>query len=82
MIEALADVMVIKGVPQHICSDNDPEFVTRDLRKWLASTGAKALHIELGSPWKNGYCESSNSELRDEFWNGEIFYSMKDQDPG
>jgi transposase InsO family protein len=36
------------------------------------------LYIEPGSPWENGYCESFNSKLRDEFLNGEIFYSMKE----
>ena len=83
VIEALADVMVIKGVPEPIRSDNGPEFVARDLRKWLANTGAKTLSIEPGSPWENGYCESFNSKLRDEFLNGEIFYSMKEiKDPG
>jgi transposase InsO family protein len=78
VIEALADVMVRKGVPEHLRSDNGPEFVARDLRKWLADTGAKTLYIEPGSPWENGYCESFNSKLRDEFLNGEIFYSMKE----
>ena len=78
VIEALADVMVIKGVPEHIRSDNGPEFVAKDLRKWLAHTGAKTLYIEPGSPWENGYCESFNSKLRDEFLNGEIFYSLKE----
>lgn len=78
VIEALADVMVRKGVPEHIRSDNGPEFVAVDLRKWLAATGAKTLYIEPGSPWENGYCESFNSKLRDEFLNGEIFYSIKE----
>ena len=78
VIEALADVMVLKGVPEHLRSDNGPEFVAKDLRKWLAATGAKTLYIEPGSPWENGYCESFNSKLRDEFLNGEVFYSMKD----
>jgi hypothetical protein len=32
VIEALADVMVVKGVPEHLRSDNGPEFVARDLR--------------------------------------------------
>ena len=36
------------------------------------------MYIEPGSPWENGYCESFNSKLRDEFLNGEIFYSMKE----
>jgi putative transposase len=78
VIGALADVMVMKGVPEHIRSDNGPEFVAKDLRKWLADTGAKTLYIEPGSPWENGYCESFNSKLRDEFLNGEIFYSIKE----
>jgi len=78
VIEALADVMVMKGVPEHIRSDNGPEFVARDLRKWLKTTSAKTLYIEPGSPWENGYCESFNSKLRDEFLNGEIFYSLKE----
>lgn len=78
VIEALADVMVMKGVPEHIRSDNGPEFVARDLRDWLAQTGAKMMYIEPGSPWENGYCESFNSKLRHEFLNGEVFYSMKE----
>lgn len=51
---------------------------TSDLRKWLAGTGAKKAYIEPGSPWENGYCETFNSKLRDEFLNGEIFYAMKE----
>jgi transposase InsO family protein len=27
---------------------------------------------------ENGYCESFNSKMRDEFLNGEIFYSIKE----
>ena len=61
-------------MPEH----DRPEFVAKDLRKWPTDTGAKTLYIELGSPWENGYCESFNSELRDEFLNGEIFYSLKE----
>ena len=70
--------MVLKGVPEHVRSDNGPEFVTKDLRNWLAGSGARTLSIEPGSPWENGYCESFNSKLREEFLNGEIFYSIKE----
>ena len=45
VISALADVMVMKGVPEHLRSDNGPEFVAKDLRKWLAKTGAKTLYM-------------------------------------
>jgi len=78
VIEALAEMMIEHGIPEYIRSDKGPEFVAKELRKWMAATGAKTLYIEPGSPWENGYCESFNSKLRDEFLNGEIFYSLKE----
>ena len=78
VIEALADVMLFRGIPEHIRSDNGPEFVAKELRKWLAKVGTGTLYIEPGSPWENGYCESFNGKLRDECLNGEIFYSLKE----
>ena len=78
LIDVLADAMIEHGIPEYIRSDNGPEFVARELRKWLVQTGAKILYIEPGSPWENGYCESFNSKLRDEFLNGEIFYSLRE----
>jgi transposase InsO family protein len=74
VIEALADVMLLRGVPEHIRSDNGPELVAKELRNWLAKVGTGTLYIEPGSPWENGYCESFNGKLRDECLNGEIFY--------
>ena len=78
VIEALADVMLFRGVPENIRSDNGPEFAAQELRQWLAKLGTGTLYIEPGSPWENGYCESFNGRLRDECLNGEIFYSLKE----
>ncbi len=78
VIEVVADAMIEHGIPEHIRSDNGPEFIAQKLRNWLADVGTKTLYIEPGSPWENGYCESFNSKLRDEFLNGEIFYSLKE----
>jgi putative transposase len=78
VIETLADVMLFRGIPEHIRSDNGPEFVAKELRKWLANLGTGPLYIEPGSPWENGYCESFNGKLRDECLNGEVFYSLKE----
>jgi len=78
VIEALADVMVAKGVPEHLRSDNGPEFVAKAIRGWLAELGVTTLFIEPGSPWENGYLESFNGKLRDELLNGEIFYTLKE----
>ena len=46
------------------------------VRDWLEKLGVKTLYIEPGSPWENGYNESSNGKLRDELLDGEIFYSL------
>ncbi len=78
VIETLADVMLWRGIPENMRSDNGPEFVAKELRKWLGNVGTGTLYIEPGSPWENGYCESFNGKLRDECLNGEIFYSLKE----
>ena len=78
VIDTLADVMLVRGIPEHIRSDNGPEFIARELQNWLARVGTRTLYIERGSPWENGYCESFNGKLRDECLNGEIFYSLKE----
>ena len=78
VIETMADVMLVRGIPEHIRSDNGPEMTAKIVRHWLAQVGTKTLYIEPGSPWENGYCESFNGKLRDELLNGEIFYSLKE----
>lgn len=78
VLETMADVMLVRGIPEHIRSDNGPEMTAKIVRQWLANVGAKTLYIEPGSPWENGYCESFNGKLRDELLNGEIFYSLKE----
>src|SRR6202030_4071442 len=78
VIEVLGEVMLGRGIPENIRSDNGPEFIAQELQKWLRKVGTGALYIEPGSPWENGYCESFNGKLRDECLNGEIFYSLKE----
>ena len=59
VLETMADVLVMRGVPEHIRSDNGAEMTAKVVRNWLTQVGAKTLYIEPGSPWENGYCESS-----------------------
>lgn len=78
VIDSFADVMIERGVPEFIRSDNGPEMVAKTLRSWLARLGTKTLYITPGSPWENGYCESFNGKLRNELLNGEIFYTLRE----
>ena len=76
VLEVLAELFARYGPPQHLRSDNGPEFTAKLVRRWLARVGVQTLFIQPGSPWENGYNESFNGKLRDEFLNGEIFYTL------
>ena len=65
--------MLVRGVPEHIRSDNGSEMTAKVMRNWLAQVGAKTLYIEPGSPWENGYIESFNGKFRDELLERELF---------
>jgi len=78
VLHCLTDLFVNYGVPEHIRSDNGPEFTAWAVRQWLGHLGVQTLYIEPGSPWENGYNESFNGKLRDELLNGEIFYTLKE----
>lgn len=78
VLHCLTDLFVTHGIPEHIRSDNGPEFTAKAVRRWLGKIGVATVYIEPGSPWENGYNESFNGKLRDELLNGEIFYTLKE----
>ena len=72
----LQNLFRIHGVPNHIRSDNGPEFIAKRLKATLEASGVKILYIEPGSPWQNGMIESFNGRLRDECLNREVFWTL------
>lgn len=78
VIDVLSDLFILRGVPEHIRSDNGPEFIATAVRQWIDAVGSKTAYIAPGSPWVNGFIESFNARLRDELLNGEIFYSLRE----
>jgi len=76
VIDLLFQLFILRGIPEHIRSDNGPEFTARAIRRWLNRLGVKTLYIEPGSPWENGYIESFNGKLRDELLNRETFSTL------
>jgi transposase InsO family protein len=76
VISVLSEIMILRGAPEYIRSDNGPEFIAKNLRKWLSDVGVITTYIEPGSPWENGYIESFNSRMRDGFLNGELFGNL------
>jgi transposase InsO family protein len=64
------------GVPEHLRSDNGPEFIAYAIQDWLAEKKVKTIYITPGSPWENAYIESFHDKLRDECLNREIFGNL------
>jgi transposase InsO family protein len=65
LIVFLLDLFIFRGIPEHIQSDNGPEFTAKAVREWLNRLGVKTLFIERGSPWESGYMNplTGNSEM-------------------
>jgi len=76
VLEALYPLLLKHGKPDHIRSDNGPEFIAGHLQGWLTKVGIKPMRIYLGSPWDNGYNERFNGTLRREILNAEWFTSL------
>jgi putative transposase len=78
VIDLLFNLFIFRGIPEHIRSDNGPEFTAKAIRKWLNRLGVKTLFIERGIPWENGYIESFYGNLRDELLDREIFTTLEE----
>jgi putative transposase len=78
VIEVLSKLVSVHGSPQHLRSDNGPEFVSRAVLKWLMQSNIDTAHIDPGKPWQNGSNESFNGKFRDECLSMEWFRNRID----
>ena len=76
VIMTLQFVFAMRDAPEHLRSDNGDDFVTQEIREWLARACVRTLSIQKASPWANGYVESFNGRLRDELFDRELFLSL------
>lgn len=76
VLEALYPLLLEHGKPDHVRSDNGPEFIAAGLQNGLTKVGTKPLRIYPGSPWENGYNERFNGTLRREILNAQWFTSL------
>jgi transposase InsO family protein len=77
VLEALYLLLLKRGKPDYIRSDNGPEFVAVPFQDWLRRVGIKPIRIYPGSPWENGYNERFNGTLRREVLNAEWFTTTR-----
>ncbi len=76
--DVLGYLFAVRGAPEHIRSDNGPEFVAKSVRRWLDRACVKTLYVAKASPWENGYIESFNSRFRQELLDRELFSGLED----
>ena len=73
VIDLLRWLFATRGVPQHIRSDNGPEFVAHRVQQWLANQGSQTLYITPGSPWENPFIERFFETMKHESLNRYLF---------
>jgi putative transposase len=69
-------LMLKRGLPENVRSDNGPEFVAEAVKQWAGREGIALNYIEPGSPWENGHVESFHDKLRDGCLNREVFGNL------
>ena len=80
VLDRLAELVVQRGVPAHLRSDNGPEVAAKAVRHWWQRVGVQTLFLTPGSPWENGALESFNGTGRDERLDRELvdtFWEVK-----
>ena len=69
-------LIVSRGTPKAIVSDNGTELTSNAILSWAAERGVDWHYIDPGKPVQNAFIESFNSRLRDEFLNETLFTSL------
>lgn len=77
VLEALYPLLLSRGKPEYLRSDNGPEFSSVPFKAWLLRVGIQPIQIYPGSPWENGYNERFNGTLRREVLNAEWFATTR-----
>ena len=74
----LDKVAALPGAPESITVDNGTEFASKAMDLWAYTNGVHLDFIRPERPVENGYIESFNGKLRDEFLNVEVCFTLAD----
>jgi putative transposase len=76
VLEWMERAIAEHGAPAYLSSDNGPEFIAKEVQRWLTANAIKTIYIEPGSPWQNGFAESFHGRFRDECLNREQLWTL------
>jgi putative transposase len=69
-------VMMERGKPKMVVSDNGSEFTSNSILTWADQARVAWHYIAPGKPMQNAFIESFNGRLRDELLNETLFTSL------
>jgi len=76
VVRELADLVVERGTPKMIVSDNGTELTSNAVLSWSGEAKIEWHYIAPGRPMQNGYVESFNGRMRDELLNETLFLTL------
>jgi putative transposase len=76
VVRALDQIIIERGKPKMIVSDNGSELTSNAILAWTVQTRVEWHYIAPGKPTQNAFIESFNGRLRDEFLNETLFSSL------
>jgi transposase InsO family protein len=72
----LTSLLERRGKPGMIVSDHGTEFTSNAILAWSKEQKVEWHYIAPGKPMQNGYVESFNGRMRDEFLNESLFFGL------
>jgi len=78
VVRELDQLVKQRGKPHCIISDNGTELTSRVVLQWAQANQIEWHYITPGKPSENGFTESMNGKIRDEFLNEHWFTSLSE----
>lgn len=78
VIRVLEYLKEFRGLPQMIRVDNGPEFISDALDQWCREHKITLAYIQPGKPTQNAFVERCNGNIRREFLNASVFYTLSE----
>jgi putative transposase len=76
IIRTLERVILDRGKPNIIRTDNGPEFTSKDLELWARDHEIQIQFIQPGRPMQNGYIERFNRIYRESILDAYLFFEL------
>jgi transposase InsO family protein len=76
VVDLLDWLVMLHSMPEHIRSDNGPEFVAVQVKHWITERGGQTIYIEPGHPWENPFIERFIGTLKSDCLNRYLFDSV------